>query len=82
MIAIVLATPLGKTLVLDLADVRDMAAGWSAANMMLMALMSFACGRVGSRWHRRVSRLSRSLRGTSTHSTASSRLGKSAWSAV
>lgn len=81
--AIALATPLGKTLVLDLADVRDLAAGWSAANMMLMALMSFACGRVGSRWHRRVSRLPHSLRGTSAiTTTSSSNLTNSAWSAV
>jgi hypothetical protein len=81
-IAIVLSTPMGKTLVLDLADVRDMAAGWSAANMMLMALMSFACGRVGSKWHRRISLLPRSLRSTSALSAASSHASKSAWSPV
>jgi hypothetical protein len=50
--ALALATPADRPIILGLTDVRQSAAGWCAAVVLLSSLMTFFCGRISSRWRR------------------------------
>lgn len=50
--AIAAATPPHQPLPLGLAEVRTTAASWSGAVMLVMALATYACGRLSAKWRR------------------------------
>jgi hypothetical protein len=50
--AIALATQLHESLPLGLAEVRNSAGKWCAAVMAVMALATYLCGRLSTRWNR------------------------------
>lgn len=54
--ALVYATPLDAPMPLDLTAYRFHAGHWCAAVLLLMVLGTYLCGRLASRWHRRVGR--------------------------
>ena len=51
--AMMLATPASDPLILGLGAVRRTALGWCAANVLLMGLVSYGCGRTSKSWQRK-----------------------------